>query len=201
MSVSCNLSSCDVQKVRLQVSRGHRTRQEVLGEWRLRQPPFQSTFMIKLSKNSVSPQQRLESVGTSIAITGQVRGKADFSLNELRICDTALAALWLNNIWCSQGKGSLSQWERAEKSLPLNSHKTLLPWFFPPWKQTQAQKAKKVERSWPLILSICFQILCFQSQLYQHQDGVISAQAGTVLSLTNQPWMSDYLFLADIPFY
>lgn len=82
---SCNLSSYDVQKGRLQVSHDHRTRQEILGERRLRQLPFQSTFMTKLSKIMCLPQQSLvyvllELVDTSINIMGQARGKSDFSL-------------------------------------------------------------------------------------------------------------------------
>lgn len=62
----------------------------------------------------MSPQQRLELVGTSINIIGLVWGKADFSLNEFKMCHTALAAPWLNEMWCSHGKGFTNQWQREK---------------------------------------------------------------------------------------
>lgn len=57
-------------------------------------------------------------------------------------------------------------------------------------KANTSPESRKVERSWLLILPISFQMPCFQCKLYQQQAGVLSAQAGTVLSPTSHECMT-----------
>lgn len=80
--VSCNLSPQRVQKGRPQVIHDHRTRQEILGEWRFRQLPFQSTFRSKLSKIMCLPQQRLVLMDISIDIYRSGMRKSTFIFTE-----------------------------------------------------------------------------------------------------------------------